>query len=139
MSRQTRIKIVYNKMDEIANKMPGAVNEIVAETLAEIDATVQLGMAAGGGGRVYIRRGRTHTASKPGEMPARDLGALSGSLQVELQPSQYKGYYYTVSEYGMFLEYGTSKMAPRPFMTPAAAKAKPGFMRKLKNLEKHLK
>ena len=137
--RGTNIRVVFNNFSEIAARLAPESAEIVAETLAEIDTTVQVGMAAGGGGRIYIRRGRAHQASSPGNMPARDLGALSASLQTELVPGKAKGYYYTVMDYGVYLEYGTSKMAPRPFMTPSAERARPNFISKFRNLERRLR
>lgn len=137
----TKATIVYNHFGAIARKMPAAAMEIVAETLAEMDATVQTGMAAGGSGRVYIRGGVPHRASAPGAMPAKDTGDLAGSMQHEIARGKYKGYYYTNSEVGPIMEYGApgAGILPRPFMTPAAQKARANFMRKMRNLESRLR
>ncbi len=134
-SGSTVVTIVFNKFPAIVRKMPGAAMEIIAETLEEIDKTVQTGLAAGGTGRVY----GNHRASSPGAMPATDLGNLAGSLQVEIEKSKYQGHYFTGTEYAPHLEYGTSKMAARPFMTPSAEQARPPFIRKMKDLESRLK
>lgn len=41
----------------------------------------------------------------------------------------------TVSaEYGVFLELGTSRMAPQPFMKPAADLAEPGFLKAMEQI-----
>ena len=60
-----------------------------------------------------------HTASAPGDAPNTDTGKLVQSIAIEpTQPAE------TVSvgtgvEYGEFLEVGTTKMEPRPWLTPA--------------------
>jgi len=83
-------------------------------------------------GRVYKKYNpnRVHRASAPGEAPASDLGHLAGSVQAA--PGQDSGDGFVIlfgsdglsvdliarAEYAGYLEYGTSKMAPRPFMQP---------------------
>lgn len=136
----TVVTVVYNRFSEIARRLPQAAFSAIAETLAEIDQHVQVGMGAGGTGRVYVRGGRSHRASAPGAMPAVDTGALRASMQHEIVRGRYAGYYYTNSDVAPHLEYGTSQgLAPRPFMTPAAERARPGFMRRMRNLEDRIR
>lgn len=123
----TTARLTYNILPQLARKMKPAAMEVVGETLEEIDVTVQTGMAASG------------SPSAPGAMPGIDTGALAASLQQELSPANYEGIYYTGQEYAPYLEYSTTTMAARPFMTPAAERARPGFMRKMSNLESKLK
>jgi HK97 gp10 family phage protein len=90
-------------------------------------------MEGGKTGRVYKKgkKGKTlHRASAPGEAPANDTGRLVNSIRTEA-----KGNGKTVHikagggskavKYAVDLEFGTEKMAPRPFMRPALKKAKP--------------
>lgn len=135
----TTVTIVTNNFASIARRLPVEAMEVVADTLIDIDVAVQTGMAAGGGGRIYIRRGRTHQASAPGQMPATDTGNLAGSMQHELDRSKGVGYYYTSVEYAPYLEYGTTRMLARPFLTPAAERARPRFIRRMSNLESRLR
>lgn len=61
-----------------------------------------------------------HQASAPGEAPAKDSGDLLRSMDVEGRRVA-TGAVVTIactSGYGSYLEYGTSKMRPRPFMRP---------------------
>ena len=139
MPVRTSVKLVYNKFPAIAKQLPKAALEIIEETIDDINETVKHGMASPKSGRVYVRGNRLHTASAPGEMPAIDTTKLISSLQHQIVRGEYKGYYYTESVYAPMLEYGTSKMAPRPFMTPAAERARRAFMRKMKNLEDRLR
>lgn len=92
--------------------------------------------------RASVRRtktGRQHHRSKPGEAPAVDTGTLRASIMTEvsvaglgvtgkvgpdveyIEQHQDPG---TDVEYGYYLELGTAKMAPRPFLRPALARTK---------------
>ena len=81
-----------------------------------------------GGGRIYKKPGGgTYQASAPGQPPARRSGHLreawsmnvsggSGACHIELTSNTF---------YAGYLEHGTRKMAPRPFVDRIAQKAKP--------------
>jgi len=74
-------------------------------------------------GRLYKRgKGRTHRASAPGEAPANDLGFLAQSLKIEVTQKLTVDLR-ALAPYAIHLEYGTRKMAARPFLRPAAEKA----------------
>ena len=66
---------------------------------------------------------RTHKASAPGEAPASDTGFLVSNIRVKDQKDLVE--VRSEASYSKFLEYGTSKMLPRPFMFPASEKSKP--------------
>jgi HK97 gp10 family phage protein len=71
-----------------------------------------------GSGELYTRGNVTHRASAPGEPPAKDIGNLIGSVQVdEVTPTQ--AILGVHAEYGEHLEFGTYKMEARPFLRPA--------------------
>lgn len=61
-----------------------------------------------------------YTASAPGEPPAVRLGGLRRSIQSEVvqEQGEYVGLVGTDLDYGLFLENGTSKMLPRPWLVP---------------------
>jgi len=93
-------------------------------------------MTGGRSGRVYIRAGRIHHASAPGEPPAIDTGNLINSIQVE--PTRTGAVVYSTSEYAPHLEFGTVKMGARPFFQPAVEREAPQFERDLANLESQI-
>lgn len=77
---------------------------------------------------------KEHRASKPGKSPAIDVGTLRASIMSEIEVSGLsvdgrvgpdiekiaaKAPVGTDVNYGYYLEIGTSKMAPRPFLRPA--------------------
>lgn len=75
-------------------------------------------------GRKKIRgTNKYHRVSDPGAeagVPV-DTGALQASIQksVEVKRNSVVGRIWTSLFYAKFMEYGTSKIAPRPFMRPA--------------------
>ncbi len=88
-------------------------------------------------GKVYKKPGGgTYRASAPGEPPARRSGNLrlnwngnvessgsrSGGMTVKLQLE-------SGTEYAKYLENGTSRMAPRPFVERIAEQARPDVQR----------
>ena len=68
--------------------------------------------------------GKGHVASKPGEFPNRDTGILQANLEAR-QTGALSAEVVSKAGYAAALEFGTSKMAARPYMRPSRdAKAK---------------
>lgn len=67
--------------------------------------------------------GKGHVVSKPGEPPNNDSGRLAGSIEAT-RNGKLKSKVTANSGYASNLEFGTSKMAARPFMRPARDKKK---------------
>jgi hypothetical protein len=72
-------------------------------------------------GRVYKRPSGTHQASAPGEPPANDTGKLAASI-VARSTGREGAEVVADGELAHTMEFGTTggKVAPRPFMVPAA-------------------
>ena len=66
---------------------------------------------------------RTHRASAPGQAPASDTGNLVSKIIVSLKDKDHTEVQ-SNAHYSAYLEYGTSKMEPRPFLLPAFEKSK---------------
>lgn len=60
--------------------------------------------------------------SKPFEPPAKDLGMLVNSIEVDVDPVQFNMTLSASAPYAQELEYGTRHMLPRPFLRPALAR-----------------
>lgn len=69
-------------------------------------------------GRKYRRRSITHVASAPGEFPATDTGTLVRSVIGETEKETLEAICSTGTLYAKWLEFGTRKMAARPFLRP---------------------
>lgn len=69
-------------------------------------------------GNVYTRGTVKHVASKPGSPPNQDRGTLTRNIRVTMN-DDLTADVSSNAPYSAALEFGTSNMAARPFMTPA--------------------
>jgi hypothetical protein len=69
--------------------------------------------------------------SKPGAFPGLDTGALTSSVNFTPDLAALKSKVGTHYKYGRWLEYGTSKMLPRPWVLRSYEKAKHIIRRKM--------
>lgn len=81
-------------------------------------------------GRLYQRGSRWHQASAPGESPATDYGFLVNSIFARPAGIQ-TAEVVAQAEYAAELEFGNSRIEPRPYMAPAIADAAPGIRARL--------
>ena len=86
-------------------------------------------------GKKYPRGGKTHTASAAGEYPAADLGNLDGNINTNILLGGLVGIVESKAAYSSSLEFGTSRMAARPFMLPSAVRARPFIRKKFRELK----
>lgn len=68
--------------------------------------------------------GAGHVASRPGEPPNADTRQLDTHIRVD-KTGPFSIEVGSFAPYSSFLEFGTSRMAERPFMKPATHKMKP--------------
>ena len=67
--------------------------------------------------------GKGHVPSKPGEAPHNDTATLANNIEaVRIEPLKVE--VSSNAPYAAALEYGTSKMAARPYMAPAVARTR---------------
>ena len=69
-------------------------------------------------GRIYVHNGIPHQASAPGQAPATDMGELVNSIDTS-DGGELREFVNVHAEYGAYPEFGTSKMASRPYMRPS--------------------
>jgi HK97 gp10 family phage protein len=97
---------------------PEMVRQVGAALFAggqEIQVAAQLSITDG------AVSGKNHVPSKPGEPPKNDTGVLANNIETVLV-APLKVEVSSNAPYAAALEYGTSKMAERPYMRPAVAK-----------------
>ncbi len=85
-------------------------------------------------GQIYSRGGKSHQASAAGEYPASDTGNLASNINVQIQTGGLSGIVESKANYSSYLEFGTSRMAARPFMFPSAERARAFIRKKFREL-----
>ena len=124
--RVTNLKKVLSQLDKLEKDMEIPFQQIVkgGGQLIRTEAikSIQTGAKSGVMYQMYNPR-REHRASAPGQAPASDTGNLVSKIIVK-QKSKNITNVESNADYSAYLEYGTSKMQPRPFMLPAFEKSK---------------
>lgn len=132
-----RIVVKYDNFKRIAARFEDEVSRIVQSTAQAVSMNAKSLMRGVKHGRVYMRGKRRHIASKPGEAPAVDTGKLKGSIMVRMV-TKHKAIVTPTAEYAYSLEFGTRRIAPRPFMRPSAEKAASVYFERMRRLEEKL-
>lgn len=102
-----------------------AVEKAIAATGLEIITGVKKRIQRGPKtGKTYTRGNIAHVASAPGEAPATDTGTLASSPYFE-QNGKLSVTVGSRLAYAAYLEFGTTKIAPRPSWTPETELARP--------------
>lgn len=89
---------------------------LVAGGLIETDAEISITRGS--------ISGKGHVVSAPGAAPNADTRQLDTSIDTTGDPEAVKVFVTSRAPYSAALEFGTSKMAARPFMRPAARRQK---------------
>ena len=105
----------------------GAIFDLANETRNLAVAGISGGSKTG---RTYRRGNVTHIASAPGQYPASDTGRLAGSIKAIISGTT--AIVGTNVAYGPMLEFGTSRMAARPWLLPSFNAASIGLEKGLK-------
>ena len=125
MPASMRVRIDRRKLDALIREAPQQADDLLAGAAQSMLGEIVTSFGTGSQGRQYSRGQRFHTASAPGSPPAVDYGALRGSMRVErMRLLEYK--IRDGVEYGIFLEYGTTRMAARPFVLPVVERWRAG-------------
>lgn len=130
------LKELNSHLDNLARGSEEVLAEVINDVLYETQAYAVKSMRdSPPTGRTYEKGNpkRTHTASSPGNPPRPDEGRLLSNVHVEpATRAQLLGRVGTAILYGPHLEFGTSKMAARPWLLPA-------FQRAIADIEQDLK
>ena len=127
VSAKVQIKVNESELKNLIKKAEIIVNESSDYMAEEMKKSIASGAKSG-------RRYENHTSSAPGQSPANWTGKLLRSIKVQ----KMKGisFVFITAKYAEFLEFGTSKMKPRPFIFPAFLKTKKFILQQLKRIAK---
>lgn len=100
----TRVVLDTAVLDRIIRDSGANVNDILQKLAQDTEADIKMSFS-------------DTSPSPPGEPPGIDTGNLKNSITAE--PDGRSWVVYTQVEYAIHLEYGTVRMAARPFFLPA--------------------
>ena len=118
---------------QASGEIKQAVSRAVVGTALELQGNIKTSIARGpASGRTYEKYNprRTHTASAPGQPPMTDTGRLVNSIEFD-KIGDLTATVGSKLAYAPYLEYGTSRMAARPFFRPAIEEIRPKYMTRL--------
>lgn len=116
--------------DQVLRKIDGVVAKRMQRMVQRYERIVQEKFREEKSGREYVRRSRIHVASAPGEAPAIDTGRLRQAVTHQITRvglAAYEGVIgvaLAAAKYAKFLEFGTSRMEPRPVWLPSLMQLK---------------
>jgi HK97 gp10 family phage protein len=107
-------------LKNLGNTLPKEVDVALRSAALLVEGTAKKKISHGGrSGRLYSGRrgGRSHQASAPGQPPKTDTGRLVASITHNFEHMSAE----VGSDvlYAPYLEMGTSKMSPRPWLKPS--------------------
>lgn len=108
--------------EALALRLDAAMRAAAEDTMARARSAILTGTRSG---RLYRRHGRLMRASAPGEPPASVTGRLARSLETAADGDAVV--IASEVDYALYLERGTRRLAPRPFLGPAAEDAEAAF------------
>lgn len=108
------VRVVEDNTDEIVKRIRKNAAAIVAKTALDIEAAAKKNVAA---------HGLIDTGNLVNSIKAREVGEMLWRVSVG-------------ADYGIYHEMGTRFLPPRPFLSPAAERARPVFMKAMSDLTK---
>jgi HK97 gp10 family phage protein len=127
------------KLAKVGVDAKSAIMKAVAESSLKIESDAKTSIQRGSRtGRIYTRGNVQHQASAPGEAPKTDTGKLVAGISTKLADGGLSSKVGVMSKeaiHGAYLELGTSKVSPRPWLNPALDKNR-DFIQK--SFERHL-
>ena len=130
ITRKPRHRAVLGDYAASITMLVGRAGNLVRNTAVE---SINQGAKSGVMYEKYNPR-RSHRASAAGEPPATDTGFLVNNIALKVDIDGLGASVESRADYSTFLEFGTSKMAARPFMQPAPEENKPKIRRLAKQM-----
>jgi HK97 gp10 family phage protein len=123
-----RVKAEIKRIGKEAEQgVANAVKATALEVISDVKKRIQRGPKSG---RTYTRGNVSHTASAPGQAPATDTGTLASSTYFT-QSGKLSAVVGSRLAYASYLEFGTTRIKPRPSWTPAVEAAAPKLQKRI--------
>lgn len=113
----TIIRIDTRQLERLIAQTPEVVEDLLREAANEMLGDIVTSFNTSPPGKSYRRGGVVHVASVKDYPPNVDTGTLRASMRVlRVRRKEYR--IYDGVEYGIYLEDGTERVQPRPFVRP---------------------
>lgn len=127
---------LIRKMTSLGADMEKALERAIVATAYQVRNTAIKSIQKQTVGTYVIRYSQggerySHVASKPGDAPNTDTSAMVGSIAVQHKKGDLFSFVGSNLDYPKFLELGTKRMLPRPWLLPA-------LNENMKNLEQNI-
>lgn len=127
MTQVTGMNELLRNLKGLSVDIPKAIDEAVVEVALDVKADAVKSIqqvSAGGVVTRYTQGGNSfdHMVSKEGDAPNTDTGRLASSIAMSHDQGSGEAHVSTDVDYAEHLEFGTVKMAARPFLEPALDK-----------------
>jgi HK97 gp10 family phage protein len=121
-------------LKSVMRSHPERLDDALDTAALEGKRIVQMSFNTSPAGRTHKRGGKIHVASIAGMPPNIDMGKLMNAIYTYTPKRFSRAISTGDTEYAVYLEFGTSRMAARPFMRPMAAKMRKLLPQLLKNV-----
>lgn len=115
------MSVEWNSQAVLARVEAAAMRGVVRGVESVREEAIRLMQETPHTGRIYRRRGVSHQASAPGEPPAVDTGRHIAQITTDYDHPNIAGTVTFRSKQAAWLEFGTARMAARPYARPALA------------------
>lgn len=121
---QKGVSDVVKAMQKLQKGIDADKKKFVTMACAEVERTAKSLMRDTVVNDAVSYGSKKHHPSIPGEAPAPDTGNLMRSVthDIEVSGEEAIGHVGSIAKYAPYLEYGTSKIKPRPFLSTALTK-----------------
>lgn len=112
-----KMTIDTSMMTKIRQALPEQISALLRGAANEMVSDMKMSMGTSPAGATYKHGNVSHVASAPGYPPNPDTGALRASINFYPE-SNTRVVIADGVEYGLYLEIGTERIEPRPFVVP---------------------
>ncbi len=125
------------RIDKVKQQYASNAKQLVGIAASLVRATAVNSILQGTKTGTIYSRGTSapHQASAAGEPPASDTGRLATNIFIKMDTDRLGADVESRAKYSEFLEFGTTKMAARPFMHPAAEANRPKIRRLVQQMK----
>lgn len=127
---KVEVKVVYSQVKAIESIKQRygehKLQKVIFEACSFVRNEAVQGIASGpASGRIYKKGGKTGQRSAAGEYPMTDEGGLIQGIATKFTNKGLRGRVESNAPYSAALEFGTLKMAARPFLQPSLEAVRP--------------